>query len=448
MNSHSHSRAPAVILAFACLAAIAIGGVMLLTMNPDPIAALSSIAMNPETMMAMGMALPARGIMSARADTDPRQVLAKLSGEWADFRKRHTDDIGEVRSQLHDLAAGIASRGLNGPSAPEVPSREVSAAFRDYIRSGAVAGLNGLAANAGMSVGSDPEGGYTVYPTVSTGIMRRIFETSPLRAYARVVPIGSDSFEELLDLFEPDVAWVGETQARPETNTPDLGKLKIPVHEQYAMPKVTQKLLDDTSIDLAGWLIDKVGMKLGRAETSAFFSGNGVLKPRGFLTYPTAATADAARAWGVFEHVATGSSGAFGSTTNGSDKLIDTQAALKAEHRARAVWLMNRRTAAAVRKLKDGQGNFIWVPSLAAGQPDSLLGSPVVLCEDMPDVAADSLSIAYGDFSAGYTIVDRQGERVLRDPFTAKPHVLFYVYRRTGGDVSNFDAIKFLKFGS
>ncbi len=401
-----------------------------------------------------------RGIISVGAvaggsgEDDTRRAILALEAGVVAFKKRHTDELGEVRSELievrsalNDFAAKTVSRGLNAASAPEAASSEVNAAFRDYIRSGAVAGLNGIAVNAGMSVGSDPEGGYTVYPTVSTGITRRIFETSPLRAYARVVTIGSDAFEELLDLYEPDVAWVGETQARPETGTPDLGKLKIPVHEQYAMPKVTQKLLDDSSIDLAGWLIEKVGAKFGRSETSAFFIGDGIQKPRGFLTYPTEETVDGSRAWGTLQHVLTGADATFGATTNGVDKLIDLQTSLKAEYRTNAVWLMNRRTAGNVRKLKDGDGRFIWLPALVAGQPDTLLGSPVVLCEDMPDMAADSLSIAYGDFSAGYTIVDRSGERVLRDPYSAKPHVLFYVYRRAGGDVNNFEAIKLLKFG-
>lgn len=390
-----------------------------------------------------------RGIVAVRAEEDPVAMLGKLNDAFAGFKKRHGDELAEVRSSMNDLAARYASRGLNATLGEEGGDRtKVNAAFRDYIRGGNLDGLQALSANAGMSVGSDPDGGYTVYPTVSSGITARVFESSPLRAYARIVKISTDSFEELLDLDEPDATWVGETQARPETGAPKLGKFSVPAHEIYAMPKMTQKLLEDASIDLAAWLINKVGSKFGRQETAAFFTGNGVLKPRGFLTYPTAATADGSRAWGTLEHVSTNSSGTFGSTTNGTDKLIDLQASLKGEHRAKAVWLMNRRTAAAVRKMKDGQGNFIWVSSIITGQPDSLLGSPVVLAEDMPDMAADSLSVAYGDFEAGYCIVDRTGDRVLRDPFSAKPHVLFYIYRRVGGDVANFEAIKLLKFSA
>ncbi len=389
-----------------------------------------------------------RGIVAVRAEDDIAQMIRALNAGVTDFKKRHTDELAEIRSQLHDVAAKNASRGLNASYGDEGDRTKVNAAFRDYIRGGAIEGLQALSPNAGMSVGSDPEGGYSVFPTVSSGITKRLFETSPLRAYARVVQIGSDSFEELNDLYEPDVAWVGETQARPETGTPNLGKFTVPAHELYAMPKVTQKLLDDSSIDLANWLIEKVGAKFGRTETTAFFSGDGILKPRGFLTYSTVATADATRAWGVLQHIATGTSAGFGTTSNGADKLIDLQAELKAEYRATAVWLMNRRTAAGVRKLKDTSGAFLWQPATVAGQPDTLLGSRVALCEDMPDVAADSLSIAYGDFSAGYTIVDRLGDRLLRDPYSAKPHVLFYLYRRVGGDVNNFEAIKLLKFGT
>jgi HK97 family phage major capsid protein len=397
----------------------------------------------------------ARGILAAYANTPP--AAAELTQAFAAFRTKHTADLEAINAQLASMSSGLndlASRnaalliGGLGPTVVEGDRNQVNAAFRDFIRAGSVEGLQALQANAAMSVGSDPEGGYSVYPTMSTGITKRIFETSPLRAYARVVSIGTDRFEELNDLYEPDVAWVGEQQARPETGTPDLGVLTIPVHEQYAMPKVTQKLLDDSSLDLASWLIDKVGAKFARSETGTFFTGDGILKPRGFLSYSTVATADSTRAWGVLQHIATGTSAGFGSTSNGADKLIDLQAELKAEYRAKAVWLMNRRTAAGVRKLKDTSGAFLWQPATVAGQPDTLLGSPVVLCEDMPDIAADSLSIAYGDFGAGYTIVDRQGDRLLRDPYTAKPHVLFYVYRRVGGNVNNFEAIKLLKFGT
>lgn len=392
-----------------------------------------------------------RGVVAVRAEEDPAALLRALNAGVTEFKKRHTDELAEIRSSMNDLAARYASRGLNAAPTEDGGDRtKVNAAFRDYIRGGNTEGLAALSANAAMSVGSDPDGGYTVYPTVSGGITARIFESSPLRAYARIVTISSDSFEELLDLEEPDATWVGEEAARPATATGKLGKFTVPAHEIYAMPKITQKLLDDSSIDLAGWLINKVGTKFSRQETAAFYTGNGILKPRGFLTYPTAATADATRAWGKLEHVATGSTAGFLDTdvTAGeypADCLIDVQTSLKGEYRQNAVWMMNRRTAGTVRKFKDADGAYVWTNSTTAGQPSMLLGHPVILCEDMPDIAENAYPVAFGDFGAGYTIVDRQGDRVLRDPFTAKPHVLFYVYRRVGGDVNNFEAIKLLK---
>lgn len=394
-----------------------------------------------------------RGIVAVRANTDPAAMIGKITLGLEDFKKRHSDELVDIRSMIADIATKNSARGLNGGGHDEGDRTAVNAAFRDYIRGGDVSSLQALQVSAGMSAGSDPEGGYSVYPTVSNGITTRIFETSPLRRYARAVTISSDKFEELVDINEPDSGWVGEKQARPETDTPNLGKLEILAHELYAMPKVTQKLLDDSSLDLAAWLIDKVSAKLGRQETAAFFNGNGILKPRGFLTRTTAATADATRAWGTLQHVVSGHASGFLATDVDAgeypiDCLIDLQTALKSEHRANAVWMMNRRTAGVVRKFKDADGASIWSNSNQAGQPPLLLGHPVELAEDMPDVEANALPIAFGDFMAGYTIVERHGDRLLRDPFTAKPHVLFYTYRRVGGDVSNSEAIKLLKIST
>jgi HK97 family phage major capsid protein len=252
-------------------------------------------------------------------------------------------------------------------------------------------------------------------------------------------------------LNEPEVGWVGETESRTETDTPDLGKLNIPVHEIYANPKVTQKLLDDSSINIGGWLVDKMSAKFRREETTQFFIGNGIKKPRGFLDYSTVTTSDASRAWGVLQHVVSGdASGFITPTTSASpaDCLIMLQAALKADYQANAVWLMSRATSAVVRKFRDPDGRFIWQDSLQAGMPPMLLGHSVVLCEDMSAIGSNAYPIAYGDFGAGYTIVDRQGERLLRDPYTAKPHVHFYMTRRVGGDVTNFEAIKLLKIST
>jgi len=297
-----------------------------------------------------------------------------------------------------------------------------------------------------MSVGSDPDGGYTVTPDMSGRMVKKIFESSPMRQVASVAVIGSDRLEGFADLEEGTATWVGETAARTATGTPAVGKWEIAVHELYAFPQITQKLLDDSQFNVETWLADKNADKFVRTENAAFLTGNGVGKPRGLLDYTTAATADSARAWASFEHIATGTSGGFGSTTNGTDKIIDLVYAVKAAYRQGANFMMSRSTLAGVRKLKDGQGNYAWQPSVGVLSGGSLLGFNIVEAEDMPVIAANSLSIAFGNFAEAYQIVDRVGIRTLRDALTNKPYVGFYSTKRVGGAAIHFEAVKFLKF--
>lgn len=293
-----------------------------------------------------------------------------------------------------------------------------------------------------MEVGSDPAGGYTVTPDMSGRIIKKIFETSPARQLFSVMSIGTDAVEGLIDRDDLDTGWVGEKQARPETGTPDLGKWRIDVHEQYAMPKVTQKLLDDSSFDIESWLSARVADKFARVENTATFSGDGVNKPRGILTYTTAATADATRAWQVFEHIASGGTAGITNT----DFLINLVMALKAAYRTGANWTMNRKTLGYIRTLKDGNGNYLWQPDFGQRQGGTLLGYDIVEAEDMPDIASNALSVGFGNFKAAYQIVDRMGIRVLRDPYTEKGFVKLYTTKRIGGDALDFDAAKFMKF--
>lgn len=428
-----------------------------------------------------------RGVMAVRADaSDPAAVLAQLNKAFEEFKTKnderiealakgkadtvlneHVDRINatitELQTNLADVAARAASRGLNaGADEDVIKAAKVFAkergveltpddykAYRDglniYMRRGGNTPRDVMAA---MSVGSDPDGGYTVTPDTSGRIVKKIYETSPMRQVAAVTTIGTDRLEGFNDLGEGTAGWVGETPARTATGTPQLGKWEIPVHEMYAFPQVTQKLLDDSMFDIESWLADKTSDKFIRTENAAFLNGDGVMKPRGLLTYTTAATADSSRAWGSFQHVATGTSGGFGTTTNGTDKLIDLVYALKAGYRANANFMMSRSSVAGVRKLKDGQGNYAWQPSVTALSGGMLLGFNIVEAEDMPVIGADSLSIAFGDFREAYQIVDRIGIRVLRDALTNKPYVGFYTTKRVGGDAVHFEAVKFLKFGT
>jgi HK97 family phage major capsid protein len=347
----------------------------------------------------------------------------------------------------------VGARTFDGAPArlADEPPDEHKAAFGLYVRKGdeaplafiersALVGygerkaLVGYGERKALSVGADREGGYAVPAQLSASIIKTIRESSPLRAVAGVETIATDSLEMLVDKDEAGVGWVSETGTRAETTAPELAKIIIPVHEMYAEPRATQKLIDDASIDVEAWLAEKVAERFARLEASAFVNGNGVGQPRGVLTYP------AGTAWGQIEQVNSGTSGAVT-----ADGLINLQGALISEYAANASWVMNRLTLRDARKLKDSQGQYLWQPGLGDNVPESLLGRPIVKATDMPVAAASSLSVAFGDFKRGYQIVDRLGIRVLRDPFTAKPYVKFYTTKRVGGDVVNFDAIKLQK---
>jgi HK97 family phage major capsid protein len=306
-----------------------------------------------------------------------------------------------------------------------------------------------------MSVGSNPDGGFWAPTEMLNTIVKRLFESSPMRQVANVIPISRQDVE-----FPKDVnsgtsgGWVGEMGTRPVTATPQVGMQKITAHEQYAQPEVTQQFLDDAAIDVETWLAEKIADILARTENTAFVTGNGVACPRGFLSYGTGGStaADDARAWGVLQYVVSGASGAFptvsGLVADDANPLISLVHTMKQSYRQGAVWMMNRGVAGTIRKLRDANGRYLWTDSLVLGQPDRLLNYQVVEAEDMPDLSSDSFSIAFGNFKVGYTIADRIGLRTLRDPLTNKPFVRFYSTKRVGGDVVNFDAIKLLKFGT
>jgi HK97 family phage major capsid protein len=360
--------------------------------------------------------------------------------ETAAARKATTADNGDMETKAAEFYAQVCkNKGIQATGS--FSAKELTAyksAFREMMQKG---DLMSLDAQKALSVGSDPDGGYTVDPDTNGRIVTQIFETSPMRQVAAVQTIGTDALEGTYDLNEASAAWVGETGSRTETNTPQLGKWRIPVHELYAFPFATQKLLDDSMVDMESWLAAKVADKFARTENAAFVNGDGVGKPRGFLTYAAGTTLP-----GTIQQHNTGVSGGFAASGAGGDVLLDAIYSLKQSYRSGARWAMPRSATAEVRKIKDADGQYIWQPGIAAGQPASLLGFPVVEFEDMPDIAADSLSIAFANWSEAYQIVDRQGVRVLRDPYTNKPYVGFYTVKRTGGDVLNFEAIKLIKF--
>ena len=346
-----------------------------------------------------------------------------------------------AQAKLDRMMAQVRRPQMGGEAVEAVSAPEAKAAFDGYLKTGSVAGLE---VKAGLSSGAS-SGGYVVPPETERAIERRLMAVSPMREICAVRTVASGVFKKPVSTAGVVAGWVAETDARPETDPATLALLEFPAADLYANPAATQALLDDAMVDLDEWLAGEVEDAFAAQETSAFVTGNGVNKPKGFLAYDT--VADSAHEWGKIGYVASGAAGDF-AASDPADKLIDLIYAPKAQYRANGRFVMNRKTVSAVRKFKDADGHYVWQPAQRLGETASLMGYPVTEIETMPDVAAGSLSIAFGDFQRGYLIVDRAGVRVLRDPFTAKPYVLFYTTKRVGGGVQNFDAIKVMKFAA
>ena len=374
------------------------------------------------------------------------ELETRLSGDVVTTEKmeRINKAVDDQKRVLDQLVLKKARPAMGRAGQTSLDALEHKAAFETYIRRGDETTLRQIEAKA-FSYGTDADGGYLVPDELDGEIGTRLGALSPIRSIATVRQVSGAVLKKPFATTGMAVGWVGETDARPETDTPQLAELQFPTMELYAMPAATASLLDDSAVDMESWIASEVEMAFAEQEGSAFVTGDGTNKPTGFLSYPT--VADSAWAWGKLGTIATGADAAFAST-DPSDTLVDTIYALKAGHRQNAVFVMNRKTQASIRKFKDAEGNYLWQPPASAGQAASLMGFPVVEAEDMPDVASGSLSIAFGDFRRGYLVVDRTGVRVLRDPYSAKPYVLFYTTKRVGGGVQNFEAIKLIKFGT
>jgi len=390
----------------------------------------------------------ARAGEAVSEQTSPASELkTAMAGFVSDF-KNFTTDIQTKLQQQDDRMTKLDRKSLTMGARPalaaaasvEAPHQK---AFEDYLRSGDEDALRGLEME-GKSLSSvvAADGGYLVDPQTSETVQSVLAATASVRAIANVVNVEATSYDVLIDHTELGAGWATETDATVETSTPSIDRITIPLHELSARPKASQRLLDDSAFNIDEWLAGRIADKFARSEAAAFVNGDGIDKPTGFLTTPS--VDNDVWVWGNLGYVVTGASGAF----DGADALIDLVYALGAEYRANGTFVMNSKTAGAVRKLKDNDGRFLWSDGLTAGEPARLLGYPVLIAEDMPDIAADATAIAFGDFSAGYTVAERPDLRVLRDPFSAKPHVLFYATKRVGGAVSDYSAIKLLKFGT
>lgn len=400
-----------------------------------------------------------------------KKSVEKIGNSWEQFKetdkqreaeiKKHGKALGETEEKLakiqKDLDAGLEMKKRlddlevamkrGGGSSDEKESKarelelEVKAAEDAYLRRGDRSGMDAVIEKKAMSVNSDPDGGYLVTPDTSGRVQKRIYETSPIRQYATVVTISTDAIEGLIDIDEAGAEWVAETSTGSSNKTPQLGKYRIPVHELSTRPRVTQKLLEDASFDPQAWIAAKAGDKFARSENAAFVGGDGNGKPKGFLTYANGVSKNTK--WGTIEQINLGSA----STLN-ADGLINLQFSLKQQYRQSAAWGFTRATHGLARSLKDSQGRYYWQPNYEMGLPPTLLGSPVIELNDMPEVAANALAVIYAQWSEFYTVVDRVGISVLVDPYTAKPYTEFYTRKRVGGDVTNFEAGKIGKISA
>jgi HK97 family phage major capsid protein len=378
-----------------------------------------------------------------RLDEIERRLPADvLTGEKVDRINRALD---EQQRRIDDLQLKARRPSLQGlASEAETRPSEHRQAFDAYVRKGDANRLFSIEHKA-LSAGSSPDGGYLVPEETEAEIGRLLTDASPIRAIAAVRQVSAAVYKKPFAISGAATGWVGETAARPETASPTLAELQFPAMEIYAMPAATQTLLDDSVVNIDQWIAEEVQAAFAEQETEAFVNGDGTSKPRGFLDYTK--LADAAWSWGNLGYLATGAAGAF-AESDASDALVDLVYALKSGYRQNAGWVMNRKTQGEIRKLKDSAGDYLWQPAATAGGRASLMGFPITEAETMPDIAADSYAVAFGDFRRGYLIVDRLGVRILRDPFTAKPYVLFYTTKRVGGGVQNFEAIKLLKFAA
>jgi len=395
-------------------------------------------------------------------DYDVQTTLSDLGRAFEEFkatnderlrhveRKGHSDPLLDQKLERLDEVIQKAedkTRRLQMASARTLRSEGDdddgrASLFMDYVRKGIDAPLVAWDQKS-LSTSSDPDGGYLVPHGLDSRMQSILQQGSPLRQLASVCEISTDGLEILLDKDMADIGWVTEAQDRAETKSPQLAKIRIPVHEMYAKPRATQKLLDDARLNVEEWLAEKVAERMAAMENQAFVTGDGAGKPKGFLSYDLTNGNE----WGKLESLTTGAKGGF--LQGGADLVIDLFHTLKTEYLNGAVWLMSRSAQSAIRKLKDsGSGQYLWQPALDGALTSSLMGHGVHVCDDVPALSSTkaTASVVFGNFKQGYQIVDRAGTRILRDPYSAKPYVEFYTTRRVGGDVVNFDALKVLNF--
>lgn len=408
--------------------------------------------------LAVAAKQPPRGIVSGvRAEGDVKALVAQLNQAFATFKDEHNQQVvalkkgqsdalqalkvDQINEHISDLQAAVdaattkmAAMEMNGANgARPLKDREYSESFQAHMRRGDV--------QAALNKGAAEDGGYTSPVEWDRTITDKLLIVSPMRSLCSVQAVGGTGYKKLVNLRGTTSGWVGETDERPETDTPKLKEQGYSWGELYANPSATQQMLDDSEIDIEAWLAGEVDVEFAYQEGKAFVSGDGTKKPRGLLTYAAGGTN--LHPLGGIEVVLSGAAGAIT-----GDGVLDLVYALPETFTGNAKFAMNRNTMLRIRKLKDSDGNYLWQPSLQAGQPSTLAGYAIADIPDMPGVAANSLAVAFGDFKRAYKILDRVGVRVLRDPYTKKPYVMFYTTKRVGGGLENPECMKFMKIAA
>ncbi|WP_328277747.1 phage major capsid protein [Sphingobium sp.] len=411
-------------------------------------AGASIVASTPRAVHAAPRAEPADALAQIAAINAAVNALREKNEEALAGRITQAEAnalIEPINAEIDRLSAALSAAQLGGGAGDSLNAaeRQHSTAFATWFRRGEVdADLGQLSVQAALTTQSDPDGGYLVPVDWEQGIDRVLGAMTAMRQICRVIQVGGGGYRKLVNVGGATSGWTGEEDARSSTATPTLRELSLPFGELYAEPAVTQTMLDDARFDVEAWLASEIAIEFSEEEGQAFITGNGKNKPRGILSYDK--VANASYSWGKIGFVVTGAAAAFAST-NPADALINLLFALRQGYRNGAAFLTSDSVMAEIRKWKDGQGNYLWSPPSAAEQVGTILGKPVHTDDYMDGLGAGKFPVAVADWQKAYTIADRFGTRVLRDPFTNKPFVKFYTTKRVGGGITNYEAIKFLK---
>ncbi|MEM6678922.1 MAG: phage major capsid protein [Pseudomonadota bacterium] len=378
------------------------------------------------------------------AAAEETKAASQFLDSFEAFKTDVSERLGALDARIGTLQTKAARRPALSMAADVAAPHQK--AFSAFLRRGDESGMESLGLETkGLNTQSPTAGGHLVDPRTAEAVDAVLRGGGSLRAVANVVQVEATAYDVLIDRAELGAGWLDEVTPVTETTGPTIERISIALHELSANPQASQRILDDSAFDLEMWLAGRIGDRFRRAEATAFIKGTGSGQPKGIMTHPFAPNSGIF--WGELGYVTTGNAGDFDVNDPG-DALVDLVYSLGAEYRTNGTFIMSSATAAEVRKLKDSQGRFLWIEGISEASPARLLGYPVLIAEDMDPIATDSISILFGDFSRGYTVAERPEIHILRDPFSAKPNVSFFAVKRVGGDVTDFKAIKGLKFGT